>query len=640
MRISLYPMALFLLTVTVSSSQNYVSPDTWLRTLKNDAGDYSLNEQMSDKILHQITLRENLPLINFNPVMPVCGLDRVLASLDYLPKTMISVASADFSKEQAIWALSDSVGALAVMTNMRVADLSSYQYINFPQRIFLQPLLSTYIHERERPERETEYILRLGNPGMRNLPLHPFTGSIAEVMLFDRVLSRDERNVLESYLAMKYGLTLTAFQSPQYVDAQGNILWDGLLDKDYSYRIAGIGRDDVTGLYQKQSTSSVDPGGLIISAGAFADDNAGNITPLPNGAFLLWGDNNAPMVLEDKIGQKLLFQRQWKISTSNWQDSLTTNVIFDRDEIKISLNDNEMYWLVIDREGKGNFAEWRVEIFPAILTKDRISFQGITWDTDHSTGDHFTLMIGPKLFASVAVEQPTCGIDYSGSLHIGTVGGTPPYEYIVLGPDGYREQWTSMDKSVSTLANLSPGKYTVRLRDAGLLVYEDNLLVAHSAIQGVEMDNQYFLPSTGTLSIDMSDHDFEELRWTFPTGQEVIATSVVISEPGIYTLFGEKNGCISTGTIDVRLLSESAFHSFTVYPNPTSTGDYQLQVELHMAGNLEIDLYSTSGIFLKRHILQGRKNFTFKDRITGPPGAYIITMKAHGHAVSIPLIYR
>jgi hypothetical protein len=196
-----------------------------------------------------------------------------------------------------------------------------------------------------------------------------------------------------------------------------------------------------------------------------------------------------------------------------------------------------------------------------------------------------------------------------------------------------------MNKSVSTLENLSPGKYTVRLRDAGLLEYEDILLLAHSAIQGVEMDQQYFLPTTGTLSIDLSDYDFDKLRWIFPTGQEVIAQSVVISVPGIYTLLGEKNGCISVGTIDVRTLSESAFHNVIVYPNPTGTGDYQLHVELHKAGDLEIDLYTPSGIFVKRHILQGRKNFIYKDRITGPPGAYIITVKAHSHTVSIPLIY-
>ncbi len=639
MRTTIYALALLLLTVTNSSSQHVVRPDTWLRTVKNDAGDYLLKEHISDKIIHRLSPTENQPLINFNPAMPVSGADRVLTSLYYLPKTMISVASSDFSNEQAIWALSDTESTMAILTNRRVADLSSYQYINFPQRIISQPMLSSYIHEREKSESETEYILRLGNPCIENLPLHPFTGRIAEVMLFDRVLSREERHVLESYLAIKYGLTLTAFQSPQYVDAQGHILWDGLLDHDYNYRIAGIGRDDVTGLYQKQSTSSVEPGTVIISAGPCSNDNAGNVTSLPNGAFLLWGDNNAPMVLEEKAGQKLFFQRRWKIAASYWPDSLTTTVIFDRSKINTFLQDNEMYWLVIDREGKGIFNEGRPEYFPSVLSKDRITFHGISWDTDHSAQDHFTLMIGPRLFAHVDVEQPTCGIDLSGRLHISPVGGTRPYTYAVLGPDGYHEQWTSMDKSVHILENLSPGKYTIRMRDAGLLEYEEHLLLAHSAMQGIEMDQQYFLPMAGTLSIDLSDHDFEELRWIFPTGQEVIAPAVVIAEPGIYTLLGEKNGCISFGTIEVRLLSESAFHHFIVYPNPTSTGDYQVQVELRQIGDLEMALYTTSGVFVEKQILQGRKLFTYIGRINGPHGAYIMTLKAQGQAVTIPLIY-
>ena len=48
-------------------------------------------------------------------------------------------------------------------------------------------------------------------------------GSIAEIIGYNRVLSPAEVQAIESYLAIKYGITL---ESSNYVNAEGTILWD------------------------------------------------------------------------------------------------------------------------------------------------------------------------------------------------------------------------------------------------------------------------------------------------------------------------------------------------------------------------------------------------------------------------------
>ena len=133
---------------------------------------------------------------------------------------------------------------------------------------------------------------------------------VAEVITFSQRKSdgtaTDERNKILSYLAIKYGITLGNNGTVQdYVDAAGNVLWDATANANYSYDIAGIGRDDSSGLNQKQSKSTneiSDATGLtngFLSIGlsdiyATNQDNiANNTTTFSNQSFLVWGHNNA-----------------------------------------------------------------------------------------------------------------------------------------------------------------------------------------------------------------------------------------------------------------------------------------------------------------------------------------------------------
>lgn len=120
------------------------------------------------------------------------------------------------------------------------------------------------------------------------------TGRIAECISFSSRLSTSDRSKVESYLAIKYGITLgTAGTSQNYVDSGGSVLWNVTTHAGYNFDIAGIARDDASNLNQKQSKSNNTSEGLTVGLGTIATTNSANSNTFPTDRdFLMWGSNN------------------------------------------------------------------------------------------------------------------------------------------------------------------------------------------------------------------------------------------------------------------------------------------------------------------------------------------------------------
>ncbi|WGD34159.1 LamG-like jellyroll fold domain-containing protein [Olleya sp. YS] len=189
-----------------------------------------------------------------------------------------------------------------------------------------------------------------------------FNGRIAEIVTFSNTLNdtdlTDQRNRVQSYLAVKYGITLGANGTSQdYVDSDGNIIWDQSENTGYNYDIAGIGRDDVANLNQKQSSSinnATDGTGLIegiLTIGLtdiYSTNNlnkTNNSNTLDDKSYLMWGNNNANLdaapntiAVDMSAGISGLstpvsflgMQRIWKVVENG----------SDIDEVKISIPQN------------------------------------------------------------------------------------------------------------------------------------------------------------------------------------------------------------------------------------------------------------------------------------------------------------
>ncbi len=130
-----------------------------------------------------------------------------------------------------------------------------------------------------------------------------FAGDISEVIVFSDDLTSDERNRVETYLSIKYGITKNSaddgttgsVDERDYRDSEGTVIWD-FTDQSSGYNndIAGIGRDDAQCFEQKQSSSINTDGLVTMGLGSIETDNASNSNSFTaDNSFQVWGNDNA-----------------------------------------------------------------------------------------------------------------------------------------------------------------------------------------------------------------------------------------------------------------------------------------------------------------------------------------------------------
>ena len=120
--------------------------------------------------------------------------------------------------------------------------------------------------------------------GVTGTPCTPcgtfFGGAISEFILYSRQLTSQERRRVDSYLAIKYGVTLNQSSATDYLHSGGAVVWDATANRIYRNNITGIGRDDNSALVQKQSRSVQDDSLVTMGLGTIAVDNISNAEPL------------------------------------------------------------------------------------------------------------------------------------------------------------------------------------------------------------------------------------------------------------------------------------------------------------------------------------------------------------------------
>ncbi|UQD57286.1 LamG-like jellyroll fold domain-containing protein [Flavobacterium sp. K5-23] len=123
-------------------------------------------------------------------------------------------------------------------------------------------------------------------------------GRVAELISYASRVLPENRPKIETYLAIKYGITLGLNgTSTNYIDSGGKIIWESGANTGYNFNIAGIGKDIGSDLNQKQSKSSNDPNAVTIGLGVIATTNNANINEFKKDRdFLVWGSDNGTFI--------------------------------------------------------------------------------------------------------------------------------------------------------------------------------------------------------------------------------------------------------------------------------------------------------------------------------------------------------
>jgi trimeric autotransporter adhesin len=168
-----------------------------------------------------------------------------------------------------------------------------------------------------------------------------WTGPINEVIVFNRQLSDAEMQQVNSYLAIKYGITLgqgnnsssiptynVGFDAANYnyLASDASVIWNATANSGNPYNIGAIARDDNSALNQKQSRSVNFGDQVAIGLETIAVSNAANSNGFKTDkAFLVWGDNGSGSSLAaantaltyDGNSTSLRMNRVWLIQNTN-----------------------------------------------------------------------------------------------------------------------------------------------------------------------------------------------------------------------------------------------------------------------------------------------------------------------------------
>lgn len=152
-----------------------------------------------------------------------------------------------------------------------------------------------------------------------------FEGEIAEILVFNQIPTARAQQKIESYLAIKYGITLDNTNNIAGITEGDYILsnevtkvWDYTANSSYHNDVAGIGRDDTFNFNQKQSKSVNTDAIVTIGLGNITSTNISNANSFTTDkSFLMWGNNNTAMGATNTSGvlcaTGLQLNRKWKI---------------------------------------------------------------------------------------------------------------------------------------------------------------------------------------------------------------------------------------------------------------------------------------------------------------------------------------
>lgn len=214
-----------------------------------------------------------------------------------------------------------------------VYDLSrgnlSHKYIEDNYASFNETALRTITYQRANVPNHSVW----GEPDSSSLLLNTdgrlFTGYSPELIVYGRMLSQLERRKVETYLAMKYGITLWG----SYISPDNHLIWNSN-DSAFHHRVTAIAKYSGSSLSQMLSTTSYEelPRNTVFSSNdAFYKRSTFNKpTPhrlltlgheygysLPNNTYMIWGDDGDALSLETQSESLWhVMDRKWKLNSN------------------------------------------------------------------------------------------------------------------------------------------------------------------------------------------------------------------------------------------------------------------------------------------------------------------------------------
>lgn len=470
-----------------------------------------------------------------------------------------------------------------------------------------------------------------------------FKGEIPEFIVFRRALNDKEKLRIESYLALKYGITLQS--GVDYLSARNAIYWHKGNNNNFGKRIFGIGRDSKTDLYQRQSTSAHDFSKLIFWTGSLVEDNYINTTTIDDHSYLTIGDNNLSESLDTilKVGIQRI-DRIWlneKFGTTT--HNLVTNLKYKK-ENTISLSPDQAFWLIIDRSAntrQSNFNGQNIDYYhvTGFDSEGYAVYENLKWATASNTYNQFTFGVGPKMILVPKIESINCT---QSKVTISIKGEAQPIFHVNIQGVGnsYSSQFDTLNNSF--FKNLNVGNYIVSVTDSSGFIAQTTFTV--TTLPEVELnlgpDFEYQSGFNYTLNagleITAPNYNYSWYKNGVLDSSSTTNTYTILNPPSLNsdvytcTITNQLSGCSISDDVVVSnaTLVDKNKYSF-VYPNP-STSNFTVEILFPEIKDFELIITDVTGKVLKTDRFNGLKNYK-KDYSFLVSGVYFVYIKSEDY---------
>lgn len=610
------------------------SPVLWEKAVLDKSSQTVLLQPVNENTSLQFpfTRTSRAVYLNNNPAYYISEKTDVKLSLSYQQFKQLTLFVVyqvqDTLKEKNIWNLETDQQTQKILTTHRLADFTQGKYMNFLKGKQKTAEIHTYQVYDTDTLKQQKYLRLASNPVKTSIPVENFKGIIPEVILYDRILSSQERAQVETYLAVKYGIPVYQGAEPKdYLDSNATVIWEGAKNKNYNKRVAGIGKDIAGGLFQKQSSSSLEAG--IFTGGFTRPDQ------VPDKTYVIWGDNGGELeITKSRQGQPAGLAREWKLTTTD--PNIPFYFQIDPKAFNGELPPEEYYWLALDKSGTGDFPKGQTQYINLgkINTLKEINLRDHTLTETTDNSEVVALKTAPAMFAQAWITQPDCAGTQPAELSFKIEGGTPPFTITINGENGFsRNLFLNTNQETETLSNLKAGTYTYKAEDFKGNTYQETLYVESYDAPKSNLNSTYTLVEGRNLTLDAAISGTQySYQWTDEKNQTLsLSPKITLSQSGTYQLkITNGQGCYSLRNIQLKSQSADNFKKIDLFPNPSIGGDFYVRIELYRSSSVQIKLYDAVGRLLNQETLRGNNYYLYQGKAPAQ-GMYYIELLSEGN---------
>lgn len=319
-----------------------------------------------------------------------------------------------------------------------------------------------------------------------------FSGLLPEYVAFNRQLSKNEQNRVESYLALKYGIT--KWNTDSYKSSKNKTFWDEVNNNLFSNNIFGIGRDNLSGLNQLQCESAHNKDYLVAAIYEIMGTNAEvqDNYSIESDNFLVFGDTGGDGVLEPEEVNIRRLEKVWLAQITG--ETMSGAPIHFRLDLEKAFpdfipelqEDVLTLWMlhdpIVNNTSVSDFDNGNVEYYTPVNFEVGPSGQyyahfkddGIVhFDRDKGFFDQFTFAVGPECIAKFRPRYP-CDEVQEASIECYELDiiltGQCEGEYMLTDNDGkeikiwYNEEQSEINQKPTYTANIcATNRYTFEM---------------------------------------------------------------------------------------------------------------------------------------------------------------------------------